>query len=110
MSLLDTGPQTADIYPEVETTDERGNPIRVPAEVPVAVRCRIQPVSSEDVIAAGQQTTTRYRLSTRDAPLGAWALVVTQGREWDVEGEPRRYRGSAQTRHVVATLVARGEA
>ncbi|MFE3461368.1 hypothetical protein ACFXKD_27810 [Nocardiopsis aegyptia] len=108
MSLLDGGPDEVLIYPEVESTDADGNPIRVPALVPVAVRGRVQPVTSEDVIAAGQQTTTRYRFITRDAPLGAWALVTWDGRDWDLEGEPLWSRGSKRTRHVTAILRARG--
>lgn len=109
MSLLDRGTETALIWPQATTTDRDGNPIHVPAAEPVQVRCRVQPVSSRDVIAAGQQTTARYRMSARNAPLGPWARVRWRDRDWDVEGEPMYQRGSRRTRHVVAILRARGE-
>lgn len=108
MSLLDTGNETVLVWPQVETTDPDGNPVRVPADAPVTVRGRVQPVSSADVIAAGQQTSTRYRFSSRTAPLGAWARVHWDGRDWDVDGEPLTSNGSRRTRHVVAILRARG--
>lgn len=107
MSLLDHGPDEVDIYPQVETTDDRGNVIHVPAAEPVTVRCRVQPVSSADVAVAGEQVTTVYRLITRDAPLGPWARVEWNGREWDLAGEPLRSNGSPTTRHVTALLRAR---
>lgn len=109
MSLLDRGTETALIWPQTTTTDRDGNPIHVPAAEPVQVRCRVQPVSSRDVIAAGQQTATRYRMSARNAPLGPWARVRWRDRDWDVDGAPMYQRGSRRTRHVVAILRARGE-
>ena len=107
MSLLDRGNETADVYPEVETTDADGNIIRVPADTPVTITCRIQPVSSAEAAFHGQQTTTVYRLIARDAPLGAWALVHARGRDWDLSGEPQWSNGSPRTRHVTALLRAR---
>ncbi|OLT27792.1 hypothetical protein BJF83_17320 [Nocardiopsis sp. CNR-923] len=110
MSLLDWGPEEVDVYPQVDGTDPDGNPVRGPSDTPTKVYARVQPVTSTDVIAAGQQTTTRYRMITRDAPVGAWARVVWDGRDWDVEGEPLWRNGSSRTRHVTAILRARGEA
>jgi len=109
VSLLDRGTETVLVWPQTTTTDPDGNPIHGIADAPVTVRCRVQPVSSRDVIAAGQQTQARYRLSARDAPLGPWARVYWRGRDWDVDGEPMYQRGSRRTRHVVAVLRARGE-
>ncbi|WP_181448642.1 phage head completion protein [Nonomuraea aridisoli] len=108
MSLLDGGPDEVLIYPEVVTLDERGNEVRVPAETPVPARGRVQPVASSEAAVAGQQVTTTYRFITRNAPLGAWARVVWDGREWDLAGEPQWSRGSLRTRHVTALLQARG--
>jgi hypothetical protein len=108
VSLLDGGPDEVLIYPEVVATDERGNEVRRPAETPVSVQGRVQPVSASEVAVAGQQVATTYRFITRDAPLGAWALVVWDGREWDLAGEPLWSRGSPRTRHVTALLQARG--
>lgn len=108
MSLLDTGNETALVWPEVDDTDPDGNPIKVPAADPVPVQCRVQPVSSDDVVAAGQQTVARYRLITRSAPLGPWARVRWSDRDWDIDGEPLWSNGSKRTRHVAAILKARG--
>lgn len=108
MSLLDHGTETLLVWPETVTTDGDGNPVRVPAEEPVTVTGRVNPVSSDDAIVAGQQVTTTYRVITRDAPLGPWARVRWRGRDWDVVGEPQWFRGSPRTRHVVAYLRARG--
>ncbi|MFE2912821.1 hypothetical protein [Kitasatospora indigofera] len=100
MSLLDRGNQTVLIYPEEETTDDRGNVVRRPAATPVTVLCRVQPSTTEELLVPGQQVEAIYRIITRDAPLGPWALVVWSGRDWDVVGEPRRYTGSSRTAHV----------
>lgn len=107
MSLLDHGPDVVDIWPQVESVDDRGNVVQLPAPAPVRVHARVQPVSSDDLAVAGQQVTTVYRLITRDAPLGPWARVEWAGRQWDVAGEPLRSAGSPATRHVTALLRAR---
>ncbi|MBO0830326.1 MAG: hypothetical protein J2P24_21335 [Streptosporangiales bacterium] len=110
MSLLDTGNEPADVYPETVTTDADGNTIRVPATDPVRIMCRIQPLTSTEAAVTGQDTATTYRLIARDAPLGAWSRVVARGRDWDVQGEPLWSRGSPRTRHVTAILRARDTA
>ena len=108
--MLDQGPEEVIVYPQVTVTDPDGNPLRVPSTEPVTVRAWVHPVTSDDALAAGQQTHTQYRLVARDAPLGAWARVRWGGRDWDLVGEPLRYGGSPRTRHVTAVLRARGEA
>lgn len=115
MSLLDGGPDELLIYPEVVTFDERGNEVRVPSATPVTVRGRVQPVQgsgfgalSPELVVPGQQIHTTYQFITRQAPLGPWALVVWDGREWDVVGEPQKSNGSPRTRHIKALLQARG--
>lgn len=108
MSLLDTGNELVEIWPEVDSVDSDGNPVKVPAATPEEVWARVQPVSSTDVIAAGQQTVARYRFITRTAPLGPWARVRWRGRDWDIDGEPMWSSGSPQTQHVTAILKARG--
>ncbi|MFL1441822.1 phage head completion protein [Nocardiopsis protaetiae] len=108
MSLLDSGNELVEVWPEVDAADSDGNPIKRPADEAVEIWARVQPVSSTDVIAAGQQTTARYRLITRDAPLGPWARVRWRDRDWDIDGEPMWSSGSPRTRHVTAILKARG--
>lgn len=104
MSLLDTGNETITVYPQERITDDRGNVLWRPSTTPVRVRCRVQPVTTDEPAVAGQATETTYRVIARDAPLGPWARVEWDGRTWDVVGEPQRYSGSPATRHVDALI------
>lgn len=107
MSLLDRGEQVLDVYPEVTTTDDLGNVIIGPASEPIRVTASVQPVTSDELAAAGQDLVTTYRLIARTAPVGAWARirwVSDGGTWWDVVGRPRRYGMSARTAHVDAIL------
>lgn len=107
MSLLDRGEQTLDVYPEVTTTDDLGNVIVGPASEPVRIAASVQPVTSEELSAAGQDLLTTYRLIARTAPVGAWARVRwvdDGGTWWDVVGRPRKYGMSPRTAHIDAIL------
>ena len=112
MSLLDSGRDVVDIYPEVTTTDDLGNVIVVPSDTPIRRRVSIQPVHSDEMAVSGQVLTTTYRLIARDAPIGPWAKVrwVSDGGTWwDVVGSPRRYGMSPRTAHIEAVLRERSE-
>lgn len=107
MSLLDRGEQVLDVYPEVTTTDDLGNVIIGPASEPIRITASVQPVTSDELAAAGQDLVTTYRLIARTAPVGAWARirwVSDGGTWWDVVGRPRKYGMSARTAHVDAIL------
>ncbi|MFC7330816.1 MULTISPECIES: hypothetical protein [Nocardiopsidaceae] len=107
MSLLDSGAELVEIYPQVLTTDDLGNEVWAPADDPVVIRCSIQPVTSDELSAVGQDLVTTYRLIARTAPLGPWARVrwVNNANTWwDVIGTPRRYGMSPRTAHVDALL------
>lgn len=107
MSLLDRGAETLDVYPEVTTTDDLGNVIVGPAETPVRITASVQPVTSDELAASGQDLVTTYRLIARTAPVGAWARIrwVNYGGSWwDVIGKPRRYGMSPRTAHIDAIL------
>jgi len=107
VSLLDRGEQTLDVYTEVTTTDDLGNVIVGPAEEPTRISASVQPVTSDELSAVGQDLVTTYRLIARTAPVGAWARirwVNAGGSWWDVIGEPRRYSMSRRTAHVDALL------
>lgn len=107
MSLLDRGEQTLDIYPEASTTDSLGNVVVGPAEEPIRIVASVQPVTSDELSAVGQDLVTTYRLIARTAPLGAWARirwVNHSGTWWDVIGRPRRYGMSKRTAHIDAIL------
>ena len=107
MSLLDRGEQTLDVYPEVTSTDDLGNPVVGPAEEPIRITASVQPVTSDELSAVGQDLVTTYRLIARTAPVGAWARVRwvnADGTWWDVIGRPRRYGMSRRTAHIDAVL------
>lgn len=105
--LLDGGPDRVDLYPEVESTDDDGNPVRIPAGTPSqSIYTRLHPLSSQEA-ADRAVTVTAYWFSTRDFPAGAWARVVARGRDWDVLGEPGRPAGSTRTSHSRVIIVAR---
>lgn len=107
MSLLDRGAETLDVYPEVTTTDDLGNVVVGPASEPVRITASVQPVTSDELAAAGQDLITTYRLIARTAPVGAWARirwVNAGGSWWDVIGKPRRYGMSPRTAHIDAIL------
>lgn len=107
MSLLDRGAETLDVYPEVTTTDDLGNVVVGPASEPVRITASVQPVTSDELAAAGQDLITTYRLIARTAPVGAWARirwVNNGGSWWDVIGKPRRYGMSPRTAHIDAIL------
>lgn len=107
MSLLDRGEETLDVYPEVETLDDLGNVVVGPASEPVRIRASVQPVTSDELSAVGQDLVTTYRVICRSAPLSAWARVrwvSAGGTWWDVIGRPRRYGMSPRTAHIDALL------
>lgn len=108
MSLLDNGPDTITVYPEVESTDARyGNRILGPDDEGVTIRGRWQPGAAEESATQGQETTTLYRFLCREFPAGPYAKVTFDGSDWDVVGEPKQHRGSAATRHVTVLLKER---
>lgn len=107
MSILD-GPSTVLLYPEVDSTDADGNPVRVPdRDCPVTVRGSMQHIAAVEDDRGGQVQTDRYRLLCRRFPAGAWPLASWDGREWDVEGGPRRRSDSPGTAHDTVILSAR---
>lgn len=107
MSLLD-GPEVVQLFPEVEGTDEDGNPVRVPDMAsPVLVFGSMQPTGSSADDRDGQGVDTGYRLLCRSFPAGAWAMARWGGRDWDVDGEPRVRGDSPATAHATVLLTAR---
>jgi hypothetical protein len=107
VNLLDGGPDMVQVWPEVEEVDDRRNVQRVPGPTPVEIFGRMQPVSSDESAAEGQQTDTLYRFISRDFPAGPWAWFEWDGRPWDIVGEPKFRNGSPRTRHVTTLLRAR---
>jgi hypothetical protein len=81
------------VWPEVAGTDGDGNPVIVPGDVGVTVRCSVQPVSATESAQLGQGFTTLYRVYAAALPVGAFGRVRWQGRDWDVVGEPQRRSG-----------------
>lgn len=115
MSLLlrRMGPRVIlEFFPEVDGTDADGTPIRKPGDFPVRVAGFIAPFGKafEDTenTTTGQDITTRYRFWAKRIPPGAFSHVRYDGRDWDVVGEPKRYRGVQQIlTHDVIQIRAR---
>lgn len=110
MSLLDDRRESLVLVPEIASTDDLDNPIRVPDPEPdnwVTVYGRVQFASSTENNANGQSVRTLAAFICRDFPAGAWAKVTFNGVEYDVDGEPIVSNGSDVTRHTTVALKAR---
>lgn len=106
MSLLDRGPHTVTVVPQIVVQDRYGE--TTADGTPVPVRCSVQPMSADETSAAGLQVETAYRVIARDWPGGPYSRVEWDGRVWDQQGEPKRYGMSERTRHVDVVITARG--
>jgi hypothetical protein len=51
MSLLEDGPHTATVFPEVATIDGYRNPYKRPADIGVQVRCTVTPIMAQPLVA-----------------------------------------------------------
>lgn len=107
MSLLDEAKDTALVWPETQTVDGDGNPVRRPAATPVTVTGRARPLAATEDNTDGQSLGTTWVFLCRDFPAGPFARVEIDGRDWDVQGEPKRRDGSEATAHVTVVLRAR---
>jgi hypothetical protein len=89
------------IYPEVETTNARGDIVRIPATTPVKIWVTTSAQRQSDAELAGQLSIKSMRCITRSAPVGSWARIVFRGEEWDLATPPRSTPGlSRATAHV----------
>lgn len=99
--LLDAGRETMLIYPEVLTTNSRGDEVRIPSEDPIEIRVTTSAQRQGDAEIAGQVSIKTMRCITRSAPVGSWARIVFRGEEWDLASPPRFTPGvSKATQHV----------
>lgn len=110
-SILDFGPHTVTIFPEVEVDDSRGNAMKRPSTTGVVVTgCLVQPIAStRGAFAAvdvrqGQRIDVAYRFFARTAPLGWWSYLEWEGIRMVLLGGPLKYRASDGTTHISATL------
>lgn len=106
--LLDRGSDVILVYPEVAMRDNRNNLVKIPSDTPVEVRATTSIDRSSTAELPGQIEVSVVRCVTRDAPVGAWARVVYDGKEWDLAAPPRFSPGrSKATRFVSFTLRSR---
>lgn len=106
--LLDAGSDTIWVYPEVKMRDSRNNLVKVPSDTPVKLRATTSYDRSSIAELPGQIDVSVVRCVTRDAPLGSWARVVYNNREWDLASPPRFSPGmSKTTAYVSFTLRSR---
>lgn len=108
--LLDAGRETMLIYPEVVTTNARGDEVRIPADEPVVIRVTTSAQRQGDAELPGQVSIKAMRCITRDAPVGSWARIVFRGEEWDLAAPPRFTPGiTRNTQHVEFIIRSRNK-
>jgi hypothetical protein len=110
VSILDEANATILVYPQVQGTDTDGNPEWRPAEVPVSVEAMVWPVATADAAVLSRETGEVYRVRPKrgeDIPVGPWAIVEWDGREWDVHGEAVRHRRGRATQRTTFTIRSR---
>lgn len=106
--LLDAGTSTIWVYPEVAMRDSRNNLVKIPSDTPVKLQATTSYDRSSIAELPGQIDVSVIKCVTRDAPVGSWARVIYDGREWDLAAPPRFSPGmSRATRFVSFTLRSR---
>jgi len=108
--LLDKGRSLMLVYPEVLTTNSRGDEVRIPATTPVEVWVTTSAQRQGDAEIPGQVSIKTMRCITRSAPVGSWARIVFEGEEWDLAVPPRFTPGlSRATQHVEFVIRSRNK-
>ena len=108
--LLDRGNAVLDIYPEVETTNRRGDKMKIPSETPVKVRVSMSKDRNSTAELPGQVDVKIIRCVTRTAPVGTWSRIVYGGEDWDLAAPPHFSDGvSRATRNVTFTIRSRNK-
>jgi len=87
----------------VEAVDDYGNPVRVPDARGAEVPAYVQPLDTSEALADGQVRETRLKVFVRPDVTGldAWSHLVWEGREYELEGDPRRHDSPAGPHHRV---------
>ncbi len=109
----DSGSEVIEVYPQVRTTDEYGNPVwragNPDTDIPIIVtRCRVQPVTSDADASQGLALTIVYRILCADFPGGARSLVRWRGEMFSVKETPAVHRGSSRTAHDTVYMHSMG--
>lgn len=109
--ILDEGPHTVLVFPEIEVTDSRGNVRKKPVDVGIMVRgVTMMPLASTRgafaalQVTEGQTVDAAWRMFARSAPLGWWSRVEWQGITMSILGGPLMHTMSDGTSHMSATL------
>lgn len=89
------------------TTDDEGVSATGPLGDPILVRGNVHPLSADEVVAYGTQTTETYWVTARNWPGDHRARVHWDGRWWDQVGEPTRNTMSPRTAHERIRISAR---
>lgn len=106
--LLDAGTDVIWVYPEVKVRDSRNNLVKIPAETPVKMHATTALDRSSIAELPGQIDLEVVKVVTRDAPVGSWARILHNNREWDLAAPPRFSPGmSKATRFVSFTMRSR---
>lgn len=106
--IMNSGPDTVLVYPEIEGEDDFGDPIRYPSPTPITVRTYVQALSAEESAELDvDPRTTRYFNTSQKLPAGAWANVEWDGRSWGVVGEIQHIGRTRRTAHAHVVIEAR---
>ena len=103
--LLDAGTDIILVYPEVKMRDSRGNLVKVPSDKAVTVRATTSFDRSSMAELPGQVDLSVIKCVTRDAPVGSWARIEYDGREWDLASPPRFSPGMSKSTAFVSFTI-----
>lgn len=110
MSILDRGNADIIVYPQELTTDSFGNPRWAPSETGVQIRAMVWAIATAEAALLSRETGEAYRVRPvrgEPVPVGPWATVEWDGREWDVHGETVSHERGSGTRRTTFTIRAR---
>lgn len=92
---------------EVVGTDELGNDVYGDVEVTVT-GCSLQPVGSDEQLAAGNLVTSRWRLwAPIGTPLTATSRIRHDCQDYEVDGDAQTWPGPDGTPHHMVAMLRR---
>lgn len=83
--LLDRGPETLTLYPEIPVVNNYGATVMVPdRDNPVKIPVSVSTGRQSDSEVPGQLSTKVLNLMCREFPAGSWAEADFRGEKWSV--------------------------
>lgn len=110
MSLLDNGPHSVTVYPQVKVPQVNNSVVYVDGPPVVVSGLRIAPANAEERQVLGVQPGTTAVIRGRGPwPGGIHSQVQWRGRRWDQVGEVEVFDAglTGRTHHIQVTIRAR---